>query len=138
MKKILISIIAIVLCATSSFAAPVGPVKEVYAKKGMVSSAHDLASKAGVEIMKKGGNAIDAAVATALALNVVEPNNIGIGGGGFMLVRFAKTGEVVFLDYREKAPAASTKDMFASEQAKKERWSAYGGKAAGVPGFDSF
>lgn len=135
MKKILLCIVAVLLFVPASFAAPVGPVKEVYSKRGMVSSAHDLASKAGVEIMKKGGNAIDAAVATALALNVVEPNNIGIGGGGFMLVRFAKTGEVIFLDYREKAPAASTKDMFASEQAKKERWSMYGGKAAGVPGF---
>ena len=135
MRKILFSIVTVLLCVTSAFAVPVGPVKEVYAKKGMVSSAHDLASKAGVEIMQKGGNAIDAAVATALALNVVEPNNCGIGGGGFTLIRFAKTGEVVFLDYREKAPAAATKDMYASEQAQKEGWSKWGGKASGVPGF---
>lgn len=126
------------LVASASFAAvpttPHAP-QNVHAKKGMVSSAHVLASQAGVEIMKKGGNAIDAAAATALALHVVEPYNIGIGGGGFITVRFAKTGEVVFLDFREVAPASATKDMFASEQAKKESWSTLGGKASGVPGF---
>lgn len=135
MKKIFYSVFLFVFLIRSAHATPVGPINEVYAEKGMVSSAHDLASKAGVEIMQKGGNAIDAAVATALALNVVEPNNIGIGGGGFTLIRFAKTGEVVFLDYREKAPSAATKDMFASEEAKKEHWSKWGGKASGVPGF---
>lgn len=108
---------------------------DVYAKQGMVSSAHELASKAGVEILKKGGNAVDAAVATALALNVVEFNASGIGGGGFTTVRFAKTGEVVCLDYREMAPASSTKDMFSSEQSKKERWGIDGGKSVGVPGW---
>ena len=111
------------------------PVEDVYAKKGMVSSAHVLASKAGVEILKKGGNAVDAAVATALALNVVEPYNCGIGGGGFMTIRFAKTGEVIFLDYREMAPGSARKDMFASEEAQKKKWSDMGGRAAGVPGF---
>lgn len=108
---------------------------DVYAKNGMVSSAHFLASQAGLEIMAKGGNAIDAAAATALALHVVEPYNIGMGGGGFITVRFAKTGEVVFLDFREVAPASARKGMYASEQARKERWSAVGGKAAGVPGW---
>lgn len=110
-----------------------GPIHEVYAEKDMVSAAHDLAAKAGVEIMQKGGNAIDAAVATALALNVVEPYNCGIGGGGFTTIRFAKTGEVVFLDYREKAPAAAAKDMYASDKAKAEKWS-----AARPPGFPVF
>ncbi len=135
MRKICCAVALFAFLIGSAHAAPVGPINEVYAEKGMVSSAHDLASKAGVEIMEKGGNAIDAAVATALALNVVEPNNIGIGGGGFTLIRLAKTGEVVFLDYREKAPAASTKDMYASEEAQKEQWSKWGGKASGVPGF---
>lgn len=129
----------LLVVAFVSFAAdvPTEPKKplDIYAKNGMVSSAHFLASQAGVEIMAKGGNAIDAAAAAALALHVVEPYNIGIGGGGFMTVRFAKTGEVIFLDFREVAPASARKDMYASEQAKKEQWSAVGGKAAGVPGW---
>ena len=108
---------------------------DVYAAQGMASSAHVLASEAGVEILKRGGNAVDAAVASALALNVVEFNASGIGGGGFMTIRFAKTGEVVCLDYRETAPASSTKDMYSSEQAQKERWSIDGGKSVGVPGW---
>jgi gamma-glutamyltranspeptidase/glutathione hydrolase len=100
----------------------------------MVAAAHPLASQAGVDILKAGGNAIDAAVATALALNVVEPNASGLGGGGFIVVRFAKTGEVAVIDYREKAPASATKDMYASEKAQKEKWTQLGGKAVGVPG----
>ncbi|MCK5768241.1 MAG: gamma-glutamyltransferase, partial [Candidatus Atribacteria bacterium] len=79
-------------------------------------------------------NAIDAAIATAFALNAAEPNASGIGGGGFMVIRFAKTGEIVVVDYREHAPAAATKDMYASEQSKTEGWSKLGGKAVAVPG----
>ena len=129
--------LSLLIVSTVHAAVPTTPhaPKNVYAKKGMVASAHELASQAGVEIMKKGGNAIDAAAATAFALAVVEPYNIGIGGGGFLTVRFAKTGEVVFLDFREVAPASATRDMFASEQAQKEHWSTLGGKASGVPGF---
>ena len=130
--RAVLAVFVLVLLAGASFAQDP---RDVYATHGMVSSAHELASKAGVEILQKGGNAIDAAVATALALNVAEFNTAGVGGGGFMTIRFAKTGEVVCLDYREMAPASSTKDMFASEQAKKEKWSVDGGKAAGVPGF---
>ncbi len=82
-----------------------------------------------------GGNAVDAAVATALALNVVEPNASGIGGGGFMTVYLAATGEAIVLDYREVAPASATTDMYASDQAKAERWSSLGGRSVGVPGW---
>ncbi len=109
--------------------------EDIWAEHGMVSSAHRLASRAGAEILTLGGNAVDAAVATALALNVVEPNASGIGGGGFMTIRLAETGEVVVLDYRETAPGSATKDLFASEQAKTEKWSISGGKSVGVPGW---
>lgn len=81
------------------------------AQKGMVVSAREEASKIGIEIMKKGGNAFDAMVATELALAVAYPYAGNIGGGGFMVFRKAN-GEVGSLDYREKAPLAATKDMF--------------------------
>ncbi len=136
MKKLLAGIIFVMFIAVTSGCSFAGTNdKEVYSKHGMVSSAHILASKAGVEIMQKGGNAVDAAVATSLALSVVEGHFTGIGGGGFMTIRDAKTGKVTFIDYREMAPAASTKDMFASEKAKKEKWKTYHGKAAGTPGW---
>jgi gamma-glutamyltranspeptidase/glutathione hydrolase len=107
---------------------------DVVARHGMVAAAHPLAAQAGVDVMKAGGNAIDAAIATALTLNVVEPNASGLGGGGFMVIRFAKTGDVAVIDYREKAPLSATRDMYASDQAKSERWTQLGGTAVGVPG----
>lgn len=136
MRKALVSMACIMFLAISTVSA-VATTKsnEVYAKHGMVSSAHKLASEAGVEIMKKGGNAVDAAVATSLALSVVEGHFTGIGGGGFMTIRDAESGEVIFLDYREMAPAASTRDMYASEKAKTEKWKSIGGMSAAVPGW---
>jgi gamma-glutamyltranspeptidase/glutathione hydrolase len=128
---IAVVVFALLLSAGAAFAVDAN---EVYSENGMVSSAHELASKAGVEILQKGGNAIDAAMATMLALNVVEPNASGIGGGGFTTIRFAETGEVVELDYREVAPLSATRDMYASEESKKAKESVLGGKAVGVPG----
>lgn len=133
MRKFVAVVIGVALLATGACAAELS-VHDVFASRGMVSSAHELASKAGIEIIQRGGNAIDAAVATLLALNVVEPNASGIGGGGFSTIRFAKTGEVVELDYREIAPLSATKDMYASEESKKAKESVIGGKAVGVPG----
>ncbi len=85
--------------------------KKVIAKNGAVASAHPLASKVGVEIMKKGGNAVDAAIATQLALAVVYPNAGNLGGGGFMVANLAN-GQTVALDYREMAPASAHRDMY--------------------------
>ncbi|MDZ8134871.1 MAG: gamma-glutamyltransferase [Nostoc sp. DedQUE04] len=81
-------------------------------KKGMVVSAHPLASEAGILMLRKGGNAVDAAVATTFALSVVEPFSAGIGGGGFLLMHSEKTGEMKALDFRERAPLKATKNMY--------------------------
>ena len=130
MKKVVSAVVVVLAFASCAFC----EVQDVYAAKGMVSSAHELASRAGVEILQKGGNAVDAAIATYLALNVVEFNASGIGGGGFMVIRSAKTGEVVELDYREMAPASATKDMYSTQYSKNAHESFEGGKSIGVPG----
>src|SRR6266852_2798887 len=98
---------------TASLAA--APLRPSHAQHAMVVSLHELASRAGVEIMKAGGNAVDAAVATGFALAVVHPQAGNIGGGGFMLIRLSN-GSTHFLDYREKAPAAATRDMYIDTQ----------------------
>lgn len=108
--------------------------RPVRASKAMVVSVHRLAAEAGVAMMKAGGNAIDAAVATGFALAVVHPQAGNLGGGGFMLVRFA-TGDSHFVDYREKAPAAATRDMYLDAQGKVvPDLSLKGYQASAVPG----
>ena len=108
--------------------------KKVVAANGAVASAHPLASKVGVEIMKSGGNAFDAAIATQLALAVVYPNAGNIGGGGFLVGR-RSDGETVTLDYRETAPAAATRDMYLDKSGNViEGKSINGHLAAGIPG----
>jgi gamma-glutamyltranspeptidase/glutathione hydrolase len=100
----------------------------------MVVSIESLATDAGVDVMRDGGNAIDAAVATGFALAVVHPQAGNIGGGGFMLVRMAD-GKMHFLDYREKAPASATVDMYWDKQGNVvPGMSTVGYKAIGVPG----
>ena len=106
----------------------------VKAKNGMVVSAHPLASEAGLKMLQEGGNAVDAAAATAFALSVVEPYHSGLGGGGFMVIRFSKTGEVIALDYRETAPQKAHRDMYIEDEEVVEEWSTVGALAAGVPG----
>ncbi|QZZ22482.1 gamma-glutamyltransferase [Leptothermofonsia sichuanensis E412] len=104
-------------------------------KRGMVTSAHPAASEAGLTILQKGGNAIDAAVATALGISVVEPFSAGIGGGGFLLLRVGKTGEIRALDFRERAPLKATPDLYLDAQGKvRPNASVDGYLAVAVPG----
>ncbi len=132
MKKIIIllSIFSIGCKTQNVMVKPTGLV----ADKAMVVSAREEASKIGVEIMKKGGNAFDAMVATELALAVAYPFAGNLGGGGFMVYRKAN-GEIGSLDYREKAPLAATKDMFLDEKGNVIKGkSTESPLAIGVPG----
>ncbi|HET9527785.1 MAG TPA: gamma-glutamyltransferase, partial [Pyrinomonadaceae bacterium] len=83
----------------------------VRAKHGMVASTNEVASRVGVEIMKRGGNAVDAAIAVAFALAVTHPAAGNLGGGGFMMIR-VKDGRTTAIDYREMAPAAAHRDIY--------------------------
>src|SRR5690348_16644570 len=131
MRFLLKSKICLILLCGWTSAAPIHP---VHAKHAIVASVHELASRAGVEMMQARGNAIDAAVATGFALAVVHPQAGNIGGGGFMLIRMAD-GKVHFIDYREKAPAAATENMYLDAKGEViPNASLIGYKAAGVPG----
>ncbi len=106
------------------------------AKNAMVASQHPIASQIGADIMKRGGNAVDAAIAVGLALAVVYPEAGNIGGGGFMLIR-KKDGSVFSIDYREMAPAAAHRDIYIDKDGnviRGEGGSTRGYRAAGVPG----
>jgi len=117
--------------AATGIAAPLRP---KHAEHAMVASVHELASRAGVEMMQAGGNAVDAAVATGFALAVVHPQAGNLGGGGFLLLRKA-SGEVRFIDFREKAPAAATENMYLDAQGNViPDASTVGYKSIGVPG----
>src|SRR5436853_7754814 len=105
-------LVAAVMISPPLFGAPIN---SVHAPHAMVTSVHELASRAGVEIMQAGGNAVDAAVATGFALAVVHPAAGNPGGGGFMLFRTAG-GAVHFLDYRQTAPAATATDTYLDAQ----------------------
>ena len=116
---------------TSVFAASPAPAK---GEHGMVVTAQHLASEVGVEVLKKGGNAVDAAVAVGYALAVVYPNAGNIGGGGFMTIRF-KDGKSTFLDFRERAPLAATKTMYLDKDGNPVKGASLDGYlAVGVPG----
>ncbi len=127
---LLINLVALPQRADAAFREP------VRARHGIVAAQHQLASKIGVEIMKKGGNAVDAAIAVALALAVVYPEAGNLGGGGFMLIRF-KDGSTHAIDYREMAPKAANRDVFVDAQGeliRGEGGSTIGYRASGVPG----
>lgn len=133
LRKSLIFELVTILLATVPWAAAEG-LRPVHAKSAIAVSVHEEASKVGAEVMRQGGNAVDAAVATGFALAVVHPAAGNIGGGGFMLVRLSN-GETHFLDYREKAPKAATRDMYLDAQGNViPDASLIGYKAVSVPG----
>ena len=128
------SLIALVFATVAGVCAGAAPMRPTHAPHAMVASQHELASQAGVDVMKQGGNAVDAAVATGFVLAVVHPQAGNIGGGGFMLIRL-NTGKFHFIDYREKAPAAAVRDMYLDAQGNViPGASLVGYKAIGVPG----
>ncbi len=103
--------------------------------QGMVTAAHPQASQVGLAILQQGGNAVDAAVATTLAISVVEPFSAGIGGGGFLLYAPAQNGPIETLDFREKAPRQATATLYQDEQGQvQSRASRDGHGAVAVPG----
>ena len=107
----------------------------VFARNGMVASQEATATRVGVEILKAGGNAVDAAAAVGFALAVTLPRAGNLGGGGFMLIHSAESGDTVALDYREMAPAAARRDMYLDDagdvDAERARFSHL---SVGVPG----
>ena len=117
--------------------APLASAREpVRAKRGMVASTNELASRIGVDIMKRGGNAVDAAIAVAFALAVTHPAAGNLGGGGFMMIRL-KDGTSTAIDYREMAPAAAHRDVYLDKNGnviEGEGGPLIGYRAAGVPG----
>ena len=126
------------LCALLASTAAAAPLRPTHAPHAIVTSVHELASRAGVEMLRAGGNAIDATVATGFALAVVHPQAGNLGGGGFLLLRNA-TGETHFIDFREKAPAAATANMYLDAQGNvipesSKDSSVVGYKSIGVPG----
>lgn len=118
--------------ATPAVAALLRPARSDH---DMVVSAHPLATAAGTAMLRQGGNAVDGAVATALAIAVVEPFSAGLGGGGFALWHEAASGEVMALDFRERAPAAAGRDLYLNEAGEPQsQLSRNGHLAVGVPG----
>jgi gamma-glutamyltranspeptidase/glutathione hydrolase len=99
----------------------------------MVVSTEENATRIGVEVLRKGGNAVDAAVAIGFALAVTHPAAGSLGGGGFMLIRLAD-GRSTFVDFRERAPGAATRGMYLDSQGNPTADSVVGYRASGVPG----
>jgi len=128
--------IFLVLVFINASVAPLVAREPVRAKHGMVASTNEVASRVGVEILKRGGNAVDAAIAVAFALQVTHPAAGNLGGGGFMMIRL-KDGKTTAIDYREMAPAAAHRNVYLDKNGNLidgEGGSLVGYRAAGVPG----
>src|SRR4029079_12945976 len=134
-KTMRIKLLVVLLIVTLNV--PVSLAREpVRARHGMVASTNEVASQVGVDIMKRGGNAVDAAIAVAFALQVTHPAAGKLGGGGFMMIRL-KDGRTTAIDYREMAPSAAHRDVYLDKHGnliEGERGSLVGYRAAGVPG----
>jgi gamma-glutamyltranspeptidase/glutathione hydrolase len=137
MKRLRLYLLPILLVVLNAPVASVAAAREpVRAKHGMVASTNELASRVGVDIMKRGGNAVDAAIAVAFALAVTHPAAGNLGGGGFMMIRL-KDGKTTAIDYREMAPAAAHRNVYLDKNGnliEGEGGSLVGYRAAGVPG----
>ncbi|HUU94898.1 MAG TPA: gamma-glutamyltransferase [Phycisphaerae bacterium] len=132
-----VPVLAILPCALASGAPADDPSWIARSKTGMVASDSPGASRIGADVLKAGGNAFDAAVATSFALAAARPQSTGLGGGGFMVAYVAKENRFVALDFRETAPAGATAERFARLHAEKGDGpspSVYGGNAAATPG----
>jgi gamma-glutamyltranspeptidase/glutathione hydrolase len=133
MKKIKVIVLLLVVALNVPVIVAREPVR---ARHGRVASTNEIASSVGVEIMKRGGNAVDAAIAVAFALAVTHPAAGNLGGGGFMMIRL-KDGRTTAIDYREMAPAAAHRDVYLDKNGnliEGEGGSLVGYRAAGVPG----
>ena len=128
----ILSFSILVLLIPPASAASKAPVRGAQA---MVVTTEPRATQVGISVLKRGGNAVDAAVAVGFALAVTHPSAGNLGGGGFMLIRLARTGETTVIDYREKAPSGASRDMYLDAQGNViEEASTIGYRAAGVPG----
>ncbi len=117
----------------AGFDRPVTAADPASPRRGLVATANPVATEAGLQALRDGGNAVDAAIACALTLGVVDGHNSGLGGGCFMTVRLAD-GRLITLDGREMAPAAATRDMFVHEGKVDSRLSQDGALSVGIPG----
>ncbi|HEX7130294.1 MAG TPA: gamma-glutamyltransferase, partial [Rhodanobacteraceae bacterium] len=137
LQRVLLILFVTLLGATPALASNSPPAGASAKRPGhaAIASAHKLATEAGLEILREGGNAFDAAVAVASTLSVVEPQSSGIGGGGFFLLHRASDGKNVMLDARETAPAASRSKLYEDANGNPDRdKSLNGALAAGIPG----
>jgi gamma-glutamyltranspeptidase / glutathione hydrolase len=137
MSRIVLSLALVLLAGFSGAAAQssIPPVQPVVARNGMVVAQEAIAARVGAGILKAGGNAVDAAVATGFALAVTYPRAGNIGGGGFMVIRLARGHRNIAIDYRETAPAAITRDSFLDDKGEADpEKSRNNGLAVGVPG----
>src|SRR5262245_42130979 len=134
MTKRTCALLLVVLLVSPLYLSRAASREPARARHGMVASASEIASRVGVEVMQRGGNAIDAAVAVGLALAVTWPSAGNIGGGGFMMIRRAN-GDTEIIDYRERAPLAAFREMYLDKKGEviKEA-STVGYRAVGVPG----